>query len=137
MLRFLNQSIRLHRLLVAYKRLYLRKVWGIDIRPTVLMSLSALLDKTHPRGIHIVEGYIAFDAAVLAHDMTLAIQTDSRIGRNGFIDSRSIIFPGVAIGESCVIGSGSFVTKELPSGRAVTGNSTQLIRCIETLKAAA
>lgn len=136
MLRSLNQFIRLQRLVVGLKRLYLCKVWGMDIHPSVVMSLSARLDKTHPRGIHVGEGtYIAFDAAVLAHDMTRAMKTDTRIGKNCFIGARSIILPGVTIGDGCVVGSGSVVTKDVPSGSAVAGNPAQIIRSgIETLE---
>ncbi|ATN36120.1 acetyltransferase [Rhizobium sp. ACO-34A] len=136
MLRSLNQFIKLQRFVVGCKRLYLTKVWGMDIHPTVVMSLSARLDKTHPRGIHIGElTYIAFDAAILAHDMTRAIKTDTRIGKNCFIGARSIILPGVTIGDSCVIGSGSVVTKDVPPNSAVAGNPAQIIRSgIETLK---
>ncbi|NGO66156.1 acyltransferase [Rhizobium daejeonense] len=136
MLRSLNQFIKLQRLVVGCKRLYLTKVWGMDIHPTVVMSLSARLDKTHPRGIHIGEGtYIAFDAAILAHDMTRAIKTDTRIGKNCFIGARSIILPGVTIGDSCVIGSGAVVTKDIPPNSAAAGNPAQVIRSgIETLK---
>lgn len=136
MLRSLNQFIKLQRLVVGCKRLYLTKVWGMDIHPTVVMSLSARLDKTHPRGIHIGEGtYIAFDAAILAHDMTRAIKTDTRIGKNCFIGARSIILPGVTIGDNCVIGSGAVVTKDIPPNSAAAGNPAQVIRSgIETLK---
>ncbi|MGX5668680.1 acyltransferase [Rhizobium daejeonense] len=136
MLRSLNQFIKLQRLVVGCKRLYLTKVWGMDIHPTVVMSLSARLDKTHPSGIHIGEGtYIAFDAAILAHDMTRAIKTDTRIGKNCFIGARSIILPGVTIGDNCVIGSGAVVTKDIPPNSAAAGNPAQVIRSgIETLK---
>jgi acetyltransferase-like isoleucine patch superfamily enzyme len=136
MLRSLNQFLKIQRFLAGCKRLYLTKVWGMEIHPSVVMSLSARMDKTHPRGIHVGEGtYIAFDAAVLAHDMTRAIKTDTRIGRNCFIGARSIILPGVTIGDSCVVGSGAVVTKDVPAGCAVAGNPAQVIRSgIETLK---
>jgi acetyltransferase-like isoleucine patch superfamily enzyme len=136
MARSLNKFIKIQRLLVGCKRLYLTKVWGMDIHPTVVMSLSARLDKTHPRGIHIAEGtYIAFDAAILAHDMTRALKTDTFIGRNCFIGARSIILPGVTIGDGSVVGSGSVVTKSVPPGSVVAGNPAQIIKSgIEVLK---
>nr|WP_236042347.1 DapH/DapD/GlmU-related protein [Roseibium aggregatum] len=107
----------------------------MDIHPTALFSLSARLDKTHPKGIHIGEGsYIAFDAAILTHDMTRALRLDTVIGKNCFIGARSIVLPGVTIGDGCVVGSGSVVTKDIPSGCAVAGNPAQIIRQgIETL----
>lgn len=136
MLRSLNQFIKIQRFLVGCKRLYLTKIWGMDIHSSVVMSLSARLDKTHPRGVHIAEGtYIAFDVAILSHDMTRALKTDTRVGKNCFIGARSIILPGVTIGDNCVIGSGSVVTKDVPPCSAVAGNPAQIIRSgIETLE---
>jgi len=136
MARSLNKFIKIQRFLVGCKRLYLTKVWGMDIHPTVVMSLSARLDKTHPRGIHIGEGtYIAFDAAILAHDMTRALKTDTFIGRNCFIGARSIILPGVTIGDGSVVGSGSVVTKSVPPASVVAGNPAQIIKSgIEVLQ---
>lgn len=121
---------------MAIKRFSLTKVWGMNIHPTVIMSLSARLDKTYPRGIHIDEGtYIAFDAAILSHDMTRALKLDTRIGKNCFIGARSIVLPGVTIGDNCVIGAGSVVTKDIPSGSAAAGNPAKVLRSdIETLR---
>lgn len=43
------------------------------------------------------------------------------VGRYSFIGARSIIMPGVTIGDNCVIGAGSVVTKDVPSGTVVAG----------------
>ena len=122
--------------ILSLRHWYYTKIWGMDIHPTVVMSLSARLDKTHPRGIHIGEGtYIAFDAAILAHDMTRALKTDTFIGRNCFIGARSIILPGVTIGDGSVVGSGSVVTKSVPPASVVAGNPAQIIKSgIEVLQ---
>ena len=39
-----------------------------------------------------------------------------KIGNNGVIGCKSTILPGVTIGDDCIIGAGSFVTKSVPSG---------------------
>ncbi|WP_425595962.1 acyltransferase [Roseibium album] len=135
MLRSLNQFIRIQRALVAVKRFYLTKFWGMNIHSSVILSLSARLDKTNPKGIHIGEDtYVAFDAAILSHDMTRGMKTDTVIGKKCFVGARSIILPGVKIGDGCVIGSGSVVTKDIPSGCAAAGNPARVLReNIETL----
>nr|WP_281927931.1 acyltransferase [Roseibium album] len=107
----------------------------MNIHSSVILSLSARLDKTNPKGIHIGEDtYVAFDAAILSHDMTRGMKTDTVIGKKCFVGARSIILPGVKIGDGCVIGSGSVVTKDIPSGCAAAGNPARVLReNIETL----
>ena len=58
--------------------------------------------------------YIAFDAAILAHDMTRALRLNTYIGENCFIGSRSVILPGVRVGDGSIVGSGAVVTKDVP-----------------------
>lgn len=124
----LNRFRSVRKLLVDLKRSYLRKVWGLDIHPTVEMSLSAKFDITNPKGIHIdAQTYIAFEARILSHDRTRALNTDTYIGKNCFIGGRSLILPGVTIGDGCIVGAGSVVTKSVPSGTIVGGNPATVI----------
>lgn len=124
----LNRLRAARRVAVRSKVAYLRRVWQMDIHPTVEMSMSATFDLTHPRGIHVGEyTYVAFDVRVLAHDMIRGLYADTRIGSHCFIGGRSLILPGVSIGDHCVIGAGSVVTKDVPSGSIVAGNPARLI----------
>lgn len=128
-MRSLNQLLSLQRTLVRLKRFYYTRVWGMDIHKTVRFSLSARFDKTNPRGLHIgAETYIAFDAAILTHDMTRGIYLHTRIGRRCFIGARSIIMPGVTIGDECIVGSGAVVTKSVPPHSVVVGNPAKVIQ---------
>ncbi len=124
----LKDFTRLRRILVWAKRTWLRKVWKLDIDPTVDMSLSAKFDLTHPKGVHVgAHTYIAFEARILTHDMTRNIRRHTRIGQNCFIGGRSLILPGVTIGDSCIVGAGSVVTKSVPSNTIVAGNPARVI----------
>lgn len=49
------------------------------------------------------------------------------IGNEVFIGINSILMPGVRIGEQCIIGAGSVVTKSVPSGCIVAGNPARII----------
>jgi acetyltransferase-like isoleucine patch superfamily enzyme len=127
--RSLNRLGWLRRALMRAKALTYTRVWGMDIDPTASFSLSARFDKTYPAGVHIgAWSYVAFDAAVLAHDMTRGLYLHTRIGRNCFIGARSVILPGIQIGDESIVGAGSVVTKDVPPRCAVAGNPAQIIR---------
>lgn len=124
----LNKFKKVRKIFVAARRFWLRRVWKLDIDPTVEMSLSAKFDLTNPKGIHVgAYSYIAFDARILSHDMPRNFRPHTRIGKNCFIGGRSIILPGVTIGDSCLVGAGSVVTKSVPSNCIVAGNPAKII----------
>jgi acetyltransferase-like isoleucine patch superfamily enzyme len=125
----LNKLSWLRNLLVAIKRLACVKVLGMNIHPTAQLSLRCKLDKTFPKGVHIgAYAYVASGAHILAHDRTRGLYVHTFIGKHTFVGTNSIILPGVRIGDHCVIGAGSIVTKDIPSGSVVAGNPAHVIR---------
>lgn len=56
-----------------------------------------------------------------------------KVGRRTFIGCRCIIMPGVTIGDNCIIGAGSVVTKSIPDGQVWAGNPAQFIMTTEKL----
>lgn len=128
-MRSLDQLLSLRDSLVNIKRLYYSKIWGMDLDPTCKFSLSVHFDKTYPRGVHVgTETYIAFDVALLSHDFTRGLFLHTRIGRHCFIGARSIILPGVMIGDESVVAAGSVVTKDVPPRSLVAGNPAKVIK---------
>jgi acetyltransferase-like isoleucine patch superfamily enzyme len=130
MTRFSFHSYRRLRLsILALKRLYYTRILGMDIHPTASFSMSAKLDKSNPRGIHIGrESYVAFEAVIMSHDMTRGLRTHTWIGERCFVGGRSIVLPGVKIGDECIVGAGSVVTKDVPSHSVVAGNPARILR---------
>lgn len=53
------------------------------------------------------------------------------IGNRVWIGAGSIILPGVTIGDDSVIGAGSVVTKDIPSGVVAVGNPCRVLRNID------
>lgn len=127
--RGLNRLRALRRILVGVRRFYLTRVWGMDIDPTAEFSLSAKFDRTFPKGVHVgAHSYVAFDARILTHDMTRGLYLHTRVGQNCFIGGRSLILPGVEIGDQCVVGAGSVVTKSVPPRTLVAGNPARVLQ---------
>lgn len=50
------------------------------------------------------------------------------IGRNCWLGAGVIVLPGVTIGDNTVIGAGSVVTKDIPSGVVAVGNPCRVLR---------
>jgi exopolysaccharide acyltransferase PssR len=118
------------RLLVLWlRRLYLVRVYRMDIANSARVSWGARLDKTYPRGIHIGdESYFASGCWVLTHDFSRGIRTDTYIGKRCFVGVDAIILPGIKIGDSVVVGAGAVVTRDIPSGCVVAGNPATILR---------
>lgn len=126
--RGLNRLSGLRNILVGLRRIWLARVWGMDLHPTVQLSLSAKLDRTFPIGVHVGENsYLAFQSRILTHDRTRGLYLHTRIGRNCFIGGQSMILPGVEIGDNCVVGAGSVVTKSVPPRSVVAGNPARIL----------
>ena len=51
-----------------------------------------------------------------------------RIGDNVWIGGNTVICPGVTVGDCCVIGAGSVVTKDIPARTIAAGNPCRVIR---------
>jgi maltose O-acetyltransferase len=51
-----------------------------------------------------------------------------RIGNNVWIGGCSVICPGVSIGDNCVIGAGSIVTRDIPADSVAAGNPARVIK---------
>lgn len=54
-----------------------------------------------------------------------------RVGNNCFLRMRTMILPNVCIGDNCVIGGGSIVTKSIPEGQVWAGVPAHFVCTIE------
>lgn len=53
------------------------------------------------------------------------------VGDNVWIGGNVVVLPGVTIGNNCVIGAGSVVTKDIPENSLAVGNPCRVIRKLE------
>jgi maltose O-acetyltransferase len=65
------------------------------------------------------------------NDFSTVVAKPITIGKNVWITTNVIILPGVTIGDNTVIGAGSVVSKDIPSGVFAAGNPCNVIREIE------
>jgi acetyltransferase-like isoleucine patch superfamily enzyme len=118
-----------HRKLVQPSMMFLyRRLYRMDIGQEVRISMSARLDKTYPKGIHIGDfTAITSGAAILTHDFVNRLHTDVYIGRNCFIGYGAIVLPGVRIGDSVIVTGNSVVGRDVPSNSIVMGNPARVV----------
>lgn len=114
--------------LMSFRTFYFAKIWGMDIGRDCCISFSARLDKTYPRGVHIGdETAVNFDAVILTHEAVNNRSLHTWIGARCQIGARSIVMPGVRIGDGSIVSPASVVMKDVPPGSLVAGNPARVI----------
>lgn len=76
---------------------------------------------------------IAGRVEILAHDAAMKRSTGYSqvarvsIGSNVYIGARTIVLPGVTIGDGAVVGAGSVLRHDVPAGAVVAGNPARIV----------
>ena len=56
------------------------------------------------------------------------MHADTYIGKRCFIGANAIVMCGITIGDNVIIGSGSVVTKDIPSNCIAAGNPAKILK---------
>lgn len=124
-------------------RIYRKAGVVFDGKPKYI-DRNAKLDIFGGAKIYIGEGsVITVDTTILTHDYSIdcglvavgkqnnereaVFEKDVHIGKNTFIGQKSIILPGVTIGDNCIIGAGAVVSKDIPDNSIVVGCPCKII----------
>jgi acetyltransferase-like isoleucine patch superfamily enzyme len=59
------------------------------------------------------------------------IEEDIVIGRDVWLGARVIVVAGVSIGDGCIVGAGSVVTRSLPPNSIAVGSPARIVGCRE------
>ena len=126
---------RLSKIARAWRMMLLHAKGYTNISKDTVIESNVGLDKLNPKGIHIGSGcLVASGTIILAHEHIFRkpdgsyYMKDTYIGENSFIGVRSLICPGVHIGNQCVIGGGSVVTKDIPDHCIAVGVPAKVIK---------
>lgn len=109
------------------------ELFQVDIHPAAVIGKGAFFD--HGTGIVIGETAVVGDDVSMLHGVTLGGTSTERVDRhpkvgNGvLIGSGAMVIGNITIGDYAKIGSGSVVTKPVPSGCTAVGVPARLVNC--------
>lgn len=112
----------------------LQRKYGVFI--SVKTTFDRTLELRHPIGIIIGEGVCIKENVVIYQNVTLggARIGDGKSNNYPTIGSNTVIFSGAAVignvkvGDNCVIGANSVVTKDIPSHSTAVGAPARIIK---------
>jgi len=130
--------------IIQRMRYWKYRAQGYDIDVTTQMERGLNLDRINAKGIHIgADTIVTSRVSILSHYLRTHEYTDSNgdrrtkysgevcdtyIGKSCVIGIGATIIGGVRIGDYCVVGAGSVVTKDVPDNTIVAGNPAKVIK---------
>lgn len=125
------------------------KYWkkcGVDTNGNFKVGYGVYFDAGNASHIHIEDGvWIASQSLFLCHRRDLKNYSvgddynslgykieDIYLKKGCVIGMRSVIMPGVTIGEGAIVGIGSLVTKDVPPYSVVVGNPARIVKSFPT-----
>jgi len=119
---------------------WLHKVRGVRIAHPrrVRIAANVLIDSLYPELVEIEDDVFLTRGVVIVAHLTptpflrkLIGGTEFkkvRVARGAYIGVNAIILPGVTVGEGCIVGAGSVVTRDVPPYSVAVGNPARVIR---------
>lgn len=123
-------------------KVFVLKLMGVKIgKNTKIYTSVSNFDTFFPHLIEIGSNCaISKETLLITHDYSRNFPTEGFgsmtkgkviIGDNTFIGMRTIILPGVTVGNNVIVGAGSLVTKSIPDNMVAAGNPAKVICTLE------
>jgi serine O-acetyltransferase len=116
-----------------YLQSRMSELFQVDIHPAAQIGKGAFFD--HGTGIVIGETAVVGDDVSMLHGVTLGgtsadrVDRHPKIGKGVLIGAGAHVIGNITIGDYAKIGTGSVVTKPVPSGCTAVGVPARLINC--------
>ena len=108
---------------------------GLVLGKNVSFQEGIFIDPSHCYLIAIGDGCtFAPNVRLIAHDASTKKLVNAtrlgriRIGARCFIGDSVLVLPGVTIGDECIVGAGSVVSRDIPAGSVAAGNPARVIK---------
>lgn len=108
-----------------------RFLTGIEIHPGATIGRRLVID--HGMGVVIGETSVIGDDVLIYHGVTLGGKENSAIDRHPIIGSHVVLGAGskiigrITIGDHCYVGANTVVTKDVPAGSTVVGQTGKIL----------
>lgn len=126
----------------SFVRVFFHRLRGAKIGKNVLIGLDVHIDDDHPSKVIIGNNvFVTSEVMFLTHKRDVSkyhegqwigdcpmINSNIIIENGVHIGVRSLIMPGVKIGEGAIIGSGALVTKDIPAYSLAVGIPAKVIK---------
>jgi acetyltransferase-like isoleucine patch superfamily enzyme len=112
---------------------FLYRLTGMHIGKNVAIGLEAMFGIFHPEKIFIGSNtIIGYNAVILEHEFLVDGYRlgEVHVGKNVLIGARSVILPGIIIGDNSIIAAGSVVTEDVLPNTMVAGNPAKFVKQI-------